>query len=172
MCKTPSPCYFVPGLHTQWQRKCHKGLQILREREPSQRESAESFERLHNVTAANISNPQYPFRCQLSVPKNVESVCANPSVRSLHTCRLATVEFSDQPTVRDVLERIGQNPFGVKGRRSWGEEEMSLDDAVDDQHLPKVTDQAAERMAQANEALEARLCDERRNQAGVTPHYF
>ncbi len=73
----------------------------------------------------------------------------------LNTCQLLTLEFAAHPTVKDVLQQIGQNPLGVKVL-SWGEDEMTLEDLVTDEQLLKVTDQAAERLSQWNEARDAR----------------
>jgi len=73
----------------------------------------------------------------------------------LNTCQLLALEFASQPTVKDVLQQIGQNPLGVKVL-SWGEDEMALEDLVTDEQLLKVTDQAAERLSQWNEARDAR----------------
>lgn len=87
----------------------------------------------------------------------------------LNTCQLLPLEFASQPTVKDVLQRIGQNPSGVKVL-SWGKDEMALDDLVTDEQLLKVTDQAAERLSQWNEACDVRDCYLRRR--GVVPDFF
>ena len=68
----------------------------------------------------------------------------------LNTCQLLTLEFAFQPTVKDILQRIGQTPLGRV--LSWGEDEMALKDLVTDEQLLKVTDQAAERLMQWKEA--------------------
>ncbi len=73
----------------------------------------------------------------------------------LNTCQLLTLEFAAQSTVKDVLQQIGQNPLDVKVL-SWGEDEMTLEALVTDEQLLKVTDQAAERLSQWNEARDAR----------------
>ena len=70
-------------------------------------------------------------------------------------CPLLTLEFARPPTVRDVLERIRQNPQGVKVLL-WGEDELGLDDVLPDGADLTVTDQAAERLMQLNNGLEER----------------
>lgn len=85
----------------------------------------------------------------------------------LNACQLLVLEFASQPAVKDVLQRIGQSPLGVKVL-SWGEDEMALEDLVTDEQLLKMTDQASERLAQCQEAR-----DERdrylRDRRGVVP---
>ena len=74
----------------------------------------------------------------------------------LNTCQLLTLEFAAlSPTVKDVLQQLGQNPLGVEVL-SWAKDEMTLEDLVTDEELLKVTDQAAERLSQWNEARDAR----------------
>lgn len=76
----------------------------------------------------------------------------------LNTCQLLPLEFASQPTVKEILQRIGQSPLGVKVL-SWGEHEMALEeDLLTDEQLLKVTDQAAARLSQWMEAREARDC--------------
>lgn len=60
-------------------------------------------------------------------------------IAHLNTCQSLALEFGSQPTVKEVLQQIGQNPVGVKGA-TWGEEEMVLADLVTDEQLLKVTD--------------------------------
>lgn len=88
----------------------------------------------------------------------------------LNTCQLLPLEFASQPTVENVLQRIGQSPLGVKVL-SWGKDEMALEDLVADEQLLKITDQAAERLSQWIEARDERDRQLRDRRGGI-PHYF
>ena len=85
-------------------------------------------------------------------------------------CRLLTLEFETEPTVRQVLERLQQTPVGVK-ILLWGEQELDLDTTVGDGDLLVVTDQAAERLRELLHARAERDRSERRRQ-GIQPHYL
>lgn len=74
----------------------------------------------------------------------------------LHSAPLKTLSFAQQPTVRDVLTQIGQDPTGIKVLY-WGERIMELDDKVEDDALLKITNQLAERLLAEKEAEDVKL---------------
>ena len=82
----------------------------------------------------------------------------------LHAGPLTTLHFTQQPTVRDVLQRIGQHPAGIKVL-FWGEDVMGLDDAVADESLLCITNAAAEEESRRREEEDMKM-REARSQAG------
>lgn len=74
----------------------------------------------------------------------------------LHSAPLKVLSFDQQPTVRDVLNQIGQDPTGIKVL-FWGEKLMELDDEVENDALLHITNEAAERRRADKEAEDVKL---------------
>jgi len=55
-----------------------------------------------------------------------------------NACPLAVLYFAHQPSVRDVLQRLDQDPLGIKVLY-WGKDQMAVDDIVTDGAMLTVT---------------------------------
>lgn len=74
----------------------------------------------------------------------------------LHSAPLKVLSFAQQPTVRDVLTRVGQDPLGIKVM-FWGERLMELDEKVEHDALLTITNQLAERRMADKETEDVKL---------------
>lgn len=74
----------------------------------------------------------------------------------LHSSPLKNLTFTQQPTVRDVLNSVGQPSSGIKVF-NWGTDYMTLDQKVEDGAVITITNDLAERRKAAKEAADKKL---------------
>lgn len=74
----------------------------------------------------------------------------------LHSSPLKNLTFTQQPTVRDVLNSVGQPSAGIKVF-NWGTDYMTLDQKVEDGAVITITNDLAERRKAAKETADEKL---------------
>lgn len=89
-------------------------------------------------------------------------------------CPVTILTFGQQPTVRDVLDKLGENSRDIKVLSSGGHE-LSHHATVDDQDSLHLTTERAQYLRQAKEIAEVQLQEERRKYIDDHPeaiHWF
>lgn len=74
----------------------------------------------------------------------------------LHSSPLENQTFTQQPTVRDVLNSVGQSSAGIKVF-NWGNDHMTLDEKVEDGALLTITNDLVEYRKAAKNTMDEKL---------------